>query len=334
MDGLGFMYKTKLHLISILIMLCVTGVASSEPSLRFSPSEIDIGTRMTGEKVIVHTLVVNKGSKVVHIKAIKSSCGCIVPKSAVSSLQPGQSLKLEIEVEGLGIEGSLRKNVWIFTNKPDKHVYPVKIRGEFKSATHQLFSSSRFINLGTVVQGETIRRSIGVYRTGLVPVGVLRFSPPAKWLQTTTVGGRDAKVVNLQMTLRIPKGIQSIKEEIVLHGAEPNDFLRIPVKGRVIPRIRVSPTAVMIEEKKLSYRLRVFLENNEEAPKLIRHVFDGDGLALEGVESVLRQRSQPWVVARIRSESGEGDFAKGRLLLYFEDQNQPAEVLFVKPRSN
>lgn len=324
------MYKTRLHL--ILIILLITGSARSELFLSVSPEEIDIGEHMTGEKVNVHILLTNKGNKAVSIKTIKSQCSCIIPKNTVSSIKPGESAKIDIEVEGLGIEGILRKHLWIITEEPDGKVYTIKIHGEFKSATHELYSSSLILDLGRTVQGKKIERSLTVYRRGYVPVGILKVTSTKESLQATIYDGDDDKSVKLKIELQLPVDMQSISEEIVLHGEEPNDFLRIPVVGKLIPPIRVSPTSVFVKDVDYNCRLSV-LSKNKGVPQLERYVFDSNELSVKNLETVYDNKTKKLNVNfKVISKLNESDFAKGRMVLFFKGQKVPAEVMFIRPK--
>src|SRR5947208_8944672 len=76
--------------ICVLGLLCLSLAATSQATLVFEKTELDLKPEMGAQKVDAVFNYENKGNAPVHIKAVKPSCGCTTAALAKNDVAPGE----------------------------------------------------------------------------------------------------------------------------------------------------------------------------------------------------------------------------------------------------
>ena len=304
-----------------------TTAIGSLSSLKVEPVVIDIGEHIPNEKVVVESTISNHGSKPVNIKEVKSSCGCMVVNPASYVIGSHESVKLKIDIHGPNGEGVFNWAVWVTTDEPNVFFHEIKITGKFIAKEHLLHAFPDAFDAGTIASGSVISRVIEIERDGEVPVGSLKMSASAEWVNIDTQEKGD-NVLRLLVTAHIPKNIEEIKEEIIIQGKDGSDLLRIPIVGKVVSSIEVSPKMVLVSSQEGEYRFSV---NNYDGtiPRLIEYKFHGNGLEMQSCSAYKNQTNH--LIVKIQRQKSQKGFASGKLLLKYEEQEKPIEIMFVSP---
>jgi len=316
---------------SITPTLLFAIVATVAPPIRIDPPRIELGDHRSGEKIAIQCSAINQTSTPVRIKAVIGSCSCLTAEPEALIIPPDGRVSIRVVVDSLGRQGDFRSRVVVLTDIPDNPVQRVDVVGRFHVDNTQLTASPWTIYLGAVGISSRTSQVVQIERSGRTPVGDLHVTSSANWIRWQVRHVSDEKLL-LIVTASLAKDehavAKQIAEEILLQGADPNDVLRIPVRGEILPPVWVSPEIVLVSEKCRKYLLSVETYNGS-TPKLRDHIFESGELRLLSLASS-DERIDHIVVCVERNPSSEG-FAEGMLTLLYEDCSQPVRVLFVCP---
>jgi len=107
------------------MMLSITGnvvssVSSNEgnPTIYFTETQHDFGKVNEGDKVNYTFNFANKGSSVLTIKDIRTSCGCTAALLSQDNIDPGQEGTIKVELDTKNRSGKMSRTVTISSNDP------------------------------------------------------------------------------------------------------------------------------------------------------------------------------------------------------------------------
>ncbi len=108
----------KIGLVMLFVVLGLGAVAMAAPSISVDTPVYDFGEILEG-LAVVHTFVVqNVGDEPLTIDDIRVSCGCTTTSLAKSTLEPGESVDLEVTFDTAGFGGKMAKNIYVESNDP------------------------------------------------------------------------------------------------------------------------------------------------------------------------------------------------------------------------
>lgn len=88
------------------------------PTIYFGETQHDFGKVNEGDKVDYTFSFANKGSSVLTIKDIKTSCGCTAALLSQDNLNPGQEGTLKVELDTKNRSGKMSRTITISSNDP------------------------------------------------------------------------------------------------------------------------------------------------------------------------------------------------------------------------
>jgi len=115
-------------------------------------------------------VVVNESKETVTIIKIHSSCGCMVAKGYDEELAPGQSTKLQVNLQLPTPPQRVHHDLAVQTNKG---ILPLSVSGEIMPNSSYL-SVPTLINFGTIRPGESKERSVRLVRYDFSPIDLSR----------------------------------------------------------------------------------------------------------------------------------------------------------------
>jgi len=89
-----------------------------DPSLSFNELQHDFGTVKEGQVVDYTFKFKNSGKRVLEVKNVSTSCGCIVAFISSKILKPGEEGTLRVELDTKDREGKMNRNITIQSNDP------------------------------------------------------------------------------------------------------------------------------------------------------------------------------------------------------------------------
>lgn len=108
----------KIGLVMLFVVLALGTVALASPKISVDAPLYDFGEVLEGIAV-VHTFVLsNVGDEPLTIGDVRVSCGCTTTSLAKSTLEPGESVELQVTFDSAGFSGEMVKNIYVESNDP------------------------------------------------------------------------------------------------------------------------------------------------------------------------------------------------------------------------
>ena len=95
-----------------------TTASTGAPTIYFAETQHDFGKVNEGDKVNYTFSFANKGSSVLTVKDIRTSCGCTAALLSQDNLAPGQEGTLKVELDTKNRSGKMSRTVTISSNDP------------------------------------------------------------------------------------------------------------------------------------------------------------------------------------------------------------------------
>lgn len=92
--------------------------STGAPTIYFAETQHDFGKVNEGDKVNYTFSFANKGSSVLTVKDIRTSCGCTAALLSQDNLAPGQEGTLKVELDTKNRSGKMSRTVTISSNDP------------------------------------------------------------------------------------------------------------------------------------------------------------------------------------------------------------------------
>ncbi len=298
-----------IHLAKYLIIIGVALSAqnAAQAQLTFDPPSIDLGDVKAGQVFAQQIKVTNTSSTSITVSELKASCGCIRPVLEPTTLVPGATGILKLDINTLA-------------SNPGPTTYGIKLR---YPETNQL-KEQQFIITGRVIQeivvtptaitsyGEKPRpQTITIYDkrgTPLRPVKLERTSPylNVEWIQPASADPQPQFALQVSVREDLPTGRHDF--EVIIHtndSAYP--VLRIPISVIKKPKARfvVSPYLITLSPSVSASR-----------PATIRDQF-GQGAVIDRIEA------SPGLVVSVTNQA-----AASVTLLVALDKTLPKETPF------
>ncbi|NVJ86091.1 MAG: DUF1573 domain-containing protein [Algoriphagus sp.] len=102
------------------------------PSLRISPTEIDLKEISADQIQEVSYTFTNRGREVLEIKKVQGNCECLTLTLPKKELGPGESMDLIVQFDPSGRQGIDQRNIYIFSNDPLNSIQSVILKSRIK----------------------------------------------------------------------------------------------------------------------------------------------------------------------------------------------------------
>ena len=99
-------------------VVSATSSTNSSPTIYFTETQHDFGKVNEGDKVNYTFNFANKGSSVLTIKDIRTSCGCTAALLSQDNISPGQEGTLKVELDTKNRSGKMSRTITISSNDP------------------------------------------------------------------------------------------------------------------------------------------------------------------------------------------------------------------------
>ncbi len=119
--------------LAVSMTLCLAAEAlHAQPKLIVKQSEFELGTIYNGAIVRTPITISNGGTEALHIKSVRTSCGCTTVKQPKQTLKPGETETFEVQFNSAGFRGRYAKYVYVETDDPEASVQTVTLRADIK----------------------------------------------------------------------------------------------------------------------------------------------------------------------------------------------------------
>lgn len=346
-----------LVLIPLLGGVCAYALARSlwpsEPRIE-APAVIDLGPQEKGNVVTVAITIRNTGGKQLELRDFCSSCTCLALEQKTTSgfdrlqhaeIPPGQELSAIARVNVVGMAGGpFQALIQFQTNDPSRPSAKVEIVAQIEG---RILPFPAELNLGSLRRGHQLTRTVELRNAGrsapCIPARV-ESSDPAhirvialRRKQGLADPGGPAlgtPVAEVEVEVVSPAAAGPLDGRLLVFeegGEQP--LLTIPVRGVVMPRIQVSPSAVVLPRvtgEGLAYSMTCFCRSTEDKPLQLVLEQAPPGLVVsipsaEGSAAPIRMVTLEWQPSPGAAE-GKPQTATVRLKAMVEDVAEIVEI--------
>lgn len=105
---------------------------SIKPQLEISRKEIDLKEIPVNQIQEEEVTLTNRGQQVLEIKKIQGNCNCLKLEAETTSINPGQTITLNISFDPKGRQGIDQRNIYVFSNDPVNPVQLIILKSRVK----------------------------------------------------------------------------------------------------------------------------------------------------------------------------------------------------------
>ncbi len=124
----------KKLILTLSLCTVLSAVAFAAPTIYVAMPVYDFGS-VTEGIAVTHTFILkNTGDDVLEISGVRASCGCTTAELATDSIEPGESVDLEVLVDTAGFGGTISKSITVYSNDPETPVLNLRVTGQVQEA--------------------------------------------------------------------------------------------------------------------------------------------------------------------------------------------------------
>jgi hypothetical protein len=214
------------------------------PQVVLSPSKFDCGTVYAGTKTAYEFCVENRGDGDLEITGAKSDCSCSTPSIGQNVLAPNQSTTLTGYVEAGPTVGRRTVRITVFSTDPARPDASLEVTLDVAPLPVKL--SEPKVVMTTKSRAERLATTLGIeYTDPGAAIHVVRLEASAEWLKAElSADGR-------QVTLSADPldSTKSRSTTLILHTAEPEAMLKVPVEAHLIGPVECRPAQIYLDRK-------------------------------------------------------------------------------------
>jgi hypothetical protein len=91
---------------------------ASAPAAQFNAMDYDFGDMKQGDKKDYTFNLTNSGKSDLHIRNVRSSCGCTAVAPSKKVIAPGETVPIKVTFDSRGKRGRQSKSITVITNDP------------------------------------------------------------------------------------------------------------------------------------------------------------------------------------------------------------------------
>jgi len=296
---------------------------AARAQLVFDPPSIDLGEAKAGQVFAKQIKVTNPTGTPITVAEMKTSCGCVHPTLEPTTLAPGASGTLKLEINTL-------------TSNPGPTTYGLRLRFQDQGQPHeQLYLLTAHVVQEIVVNPASIT-SFGEHPrpqtislldrrpTPFRPVKLERTSPflDVEWVQPPQADPQPQYALKVSVRDDLPPGRHD--QEIIVYTSDPTyPALRIPISivKRSRARFVASPILIALSPSGMTSR-----------PVTVRDQ-QGQGLVIERIETssglvaTLVNQATSSAMLNVALDPKQKDIGDGEVRVFIRGQTAPVKVL-------
>jgi hypothetical protein len=286
------MLRNLSQLIILAMLGCSGGTGHSPPALariQLEPSVIDLGLIGTqpGQIGKAEFRLMNRGSEILKLLGVKSSCGCTVLQFPSREIRPGDDEVVKVHVDPRNESGAHSAEIVIQTNDPVQPAVSVLVRWTERTAITLVANHLEF---GWVKSDETIEADVTLELANQIDPHGLHFESSypglkivhdeSSVMKVQNGGNGRQKKIRLVIAARSETGHHSTELRIV--SSDRKSFARLPISWRTGPRVEVTPKAIFRSNLRPGsfFECQLFVRAADESSTVV-HKVEYDGQCLE-----------------------------------------------------
>ncbi len=328
----------KRHLKTAILTLCAVMLVAASLLAQGAPAGPkavvaepikDVGVVPKGDKVAHDFEIRNEGKTPLEITDVRASCGCTVAKFD-RTIAPGQTGKVNVEVDTATFNGPVAKGVTVFTSDPDNPQIELTVRATVEPFVQVKPGYARYIT----VQGEKAKGSIvqSLWSPEGAPLEIVKVESPYPYLKVAfheaTAEERNADAPGRQwkidMTLdhdAAPVG--ALTGFLLVHINHPRQKLvQIPISGFVRPVIAVTPPTANFGSLELTEPRKTVINVRAFSTEPIRITSVDTVKGIDAKIEALQEGREYQVQLTLKPEMGKGPI-NDKITLHTDSPKKP-----------
>jgi len=241
----------RIATIALIVLACAVAEARAQQwaEKMFDKTAHDFKVVARGSQAMCRFRVKNLYKETVNIAAVRSSCGCTTPSVEKRRLQTFETTDIVAQLDTNSFVGRKSATITVSFDEPFPAQVQLRVVGTIRS---DVVISPGVVQLGAVEQGSVAEQRVTVSHSGreswsLLDVQSTNSNFEVELDETGRGAGRVSYSVLVRLKDTAPVGY--IDEDLVLVTNDPSaPQIPLPVEGRVIPDIVVSPASLYLGE--------------------------------------------------------------------------------------
>jgi hypothetical protein len=231
----------------MVMVMCSPCSAQQWADEMFTARSYDFGNIARGAKAEYAFELTNLYLEDVHVASVRASCGCTTPRIEKDTLKTYEKGAVIAHINSDRLLGNQGATITVTIDKP--HYAQVQLHVKVHIFSDVLLEPSN-VAFGTVAQGTSAERTIGVRYTGGGDwhITEVRSGNPhltGKVAETMRQGGQVSYQLNVVLAKDAPAG--SLREYAWLVTNDPGtQYIPVPVEGEVQADVSVSPASLFL----------------------------------------------------------------------------------------
>ncbi len=223
------------------------GTSIKVPRLLTPQATLDLGQGMPGETLTAALTLKNTGGNPLRIERVEAGCACSSLHLASPVVAPGEETSLEVSARLRPGQPSLSFPVQITSNDPASPVTVCLVRAALGPAA--LRADPAAVSFGEVATGTAPTRRVRILDAEghTWPAGrplTVEVGDGLVQAQTVSVKGSGGSAMALEVRLRSNLPLGPFHDALTLRPANGRSSIVVPIEGRVVPLLLVSPTSL------------------------------------------------------------------------------------------
>jgi hypothetical protein len=246
-------------LLAIWLLLGGAGTAAAQNWARqlFEDTSHNFGTVARAARAVHVFEFTNTLSQSVHIRGVRTSCGCATPVAEKSTVASGEQGAIRATFNTRSYVGRRSATITVVFDQPSYAEVQLQVRGYVR---RDIVFRPGGVDFGSVHEGTAVERVIDLQYAGRSDWRITEIRSPLPYLtaeaeQTRRGYGR----VGYQLVVRLSDDAPSgyLDTELTLHTDDPR-LSRVPlgVQGQVAPLVSVSPALLFLGHVKTGEQVK------------------------------------------------------------------------------
>ncbi len=245
------------------------------PKMNIPERVKDFGVVPQGKVLEANFQVVNEGSEVLEIKAVRPTCGCTVADFD-RQVAPGKAGMIRAKVDTKEFAGPITKSILVMTNDPDTPTTRLVVKADVQPYLEVL---PRPLVRFNTIQGEEAVQKVTIVSDRAQPYEVTKVDTSVPYLKAAVrklpkeelVPGKFKDQYEVALSLSKDAPVGPVSAEVTVHTTHPEaPKVSIRVFGVVRALVHVTPTQIQFGtvEAKVKPGRNVIVVNNREGTGL------------------------------------------------------------------
>jgi hypothetical protein len=308
-------------------LICVAWaptVLANQYAQLFKSTSHDFGTVAKAAKTEYRFLFTNTYNKPIHVRSVRTSCGCTTPIIETETVNPGQQGSILARFNTATHSGARGATVTVTFDQPSFGEVQLQVKGYIR--TDVVFDPGE-VSFGDVVQGEAKSMQVTLEYVGKPTWQITDARCDEPFVHVTTEeklrqNGRVSYLINVELDRNAPAG--PLQSEIVLRTNDRN-LTTVPLRlvANVLSEITVNPNLLSLGDVKVEDSIRQLLVVKAQQPfKILEVESDRFHVSAENLSDEAKTLHTVRLVLQPRSSDDVGD-VRSKLVIRTDREAKP-----------